>query len=184
MSLGGADQRRVKPLRIHRLVQKVVSPGADLALRRARIAAYEERWNQCWNRERAAEPFDGVRRRSFLVTIDSRTQSRQAADPLRFQRGVLRPRRRTERRRRSSPRSAAAPHLPQGIVARSSSSRFGPICAVKLVTPVRLPPGRARLATSPIATGSPPTKNTIGIVVVAALAASTAGVAGAAITVT
>jgi outer membrane protein len=36
------------------------------------------------------------------------------ADPLRFQRGVLRPRRRTERRRRSSPRSAAAPELPQG----------------------------------------------------------------------
>src|SRR6516225_12321782 len=72
-----------------------------------------------------------------------------------------------------------------GTSACSSSSRFDPTCAVKLVTPVRLPPGRARLATSPIATGSPPTKNTIGIVVVAALAASVAGVLpGAAITVT
>src|SRR5262249_35103997 len=54
------------------------------------------------------------RLQSLLVTIDSRTRSRQAADPLRFQRGVLRPRRRTERRRRSNPRSAAAPQLPQG----------------------------------------------------------------------
>jgi hypothetical protein len=39
----GGDQRRVKPLRIHRLVQKVVSLGADLAPRRARIAADEKR---------------------------------------------------------------------------------------------------------------------------------------------
>src|SRR5262245_14919734 len=62
MSLRVVDQRRVKPLRIHRLVQKAVSSGADLAPRRARIAADEERWNRgkCWNRERAAEPFDGV----------------------------------------------------------------------------------------------------------------------------
>jgi hypothetical protein len=58
----------------------------------------------------------------------------------------------------------------------SISSRFGPTSAVKLVTPVRLPPGRARLGTSPTATGSPPAKNTIGIVVVAAFAASAAGV--------
>jgi len=58
MSLGGVDQRRVKPLRIHRLVQKAASSGADLA---PRIAADEERWNrESWNRERAAEPFDGV----------------------------------------------------------------------------------------------------------------------------
>ena len=40
---------------------------------------------------------------------------------------------------------------------------------------MRLPPGRARLGTSPTATGSLPTKNTIGIVVVAAFAASAAG---------
>ena len=39
-----------------------------------------------------------------------------------------------------------------------------------------LPPGRLRLLTSPVATGSPPIANTIGIVVVAAFAASAAGV--------
>ena len=57
--LGGVDQRRVKPLRIHGLVQKAAPSGADLT---PRIAADEERWNRgkCWNRERAAEPFDGV----------------------------------------------------------------------------------------------------------------------------
>ena len=59
MSLGGVDQRRVKSLRIHWLVQKAASSGADLA---PRIAADEERWNRgkCWNRECAAEPFDGI----------------------------------------------------------------------------------------------------------------------------
>jgi hypothetical protein len=41
-----------------------------------------------------------------------------------------------------------------------------------MFTPVALPPGCARLATSPTLTGSLPTLNTIGIVVVAALAAS------------
>src|SRR5262249_12494011 len=46
---------------------------------------------------------------------------------------------------------------------------------VKRLTPVALPPGRLRLATKPILTGSPPTVNTIGIVDVAALAASAEG---------
>jgi hypothetical protein len=41
-------------------------------------------------------------------------------------------------------------------------------------TPVRLPPGRARLATRPSLTGSSPEMNTMGIVVVAALAANAA----------
>src|SRR5262249_842069 len=41
----------------------------------------------------------------------------------------------------------------------------------KELTPVALPPGRARLATSPNLTGSSPTAKTIGIVEVAALAA-------------
>ena len=45
-----------------------------------------------------------------------------------------------------------------------------------MLTPVRLPPGRARLATRPIATGSPTVK-TIGIVEVAFFAASVARVA-------
>ena len=43
--------------------------------------------------------------------------------------------------------------------------------------PVALPPGRARLATRPSLTGSSPTPKTIGIVAVAALAASVAHVA-------
>ena len=72
-----------------------------------------------------------------------------------------------------------------GINSRSSSSRFGPSSVFKLVTPVTLPPGRARLATSPAATGSLPTWNRTGMVVVAAFAASAAGVLpGAAITLT
>ena len=45
-----------------------------------------------------------------------------------------------------------------------------------MITPVTLPPGRFRLATRPSLTGSPPIVKTIGIVVVAALAASAAGV--------
>jgi hypothetical protein len=42
--------------------------------------------------------------------------------------------------------------------------------------PVALPPGRSRLATRPIFTGSAPKLKTIGIVEVAALAAIAAGV--------
>jgi hypothetical protein len=41
----------------------------------------------------------------------------------------------------------------------------------KKLTPVMFPPGRLRLATKPAPTGSPPNVKTIGIVVVAALAA-------------
>ena len=44
------------------------------------------------------------------------------------------------------------------------------------LTPVILPPGRLRLATSPALTGSSPLLKTIGMVVVAALATSAAGV--------
>ena len=47
-----------------------------------------------------------------------------------------------------------------------------PALRSKKLTPVRLPPGRLRLATRPSWTGSPPVAKTIGIVVVAALAAS------------
>ena len=47
-----------------------------------------------------------------------------------------------------------------------------PPTPVKKLMPVRLPPGRARLATRPSLTGSSATAKTMGIVVVAALAAS------------
>ena len=52
-----------------------------------------------------------------------------------------------------------------------SASRLATSSAAKKLTPVALPPGRARLATRPSLTGSSPTPNTIGIVAVAALAA-------------
>jgi hypothetical protein len=57
----------------------------------------------------------------------------------------------------------------------SSSSRFGATSTFNWVTPVMLPPGRLRLATSPSLIGSPPVSKTIGITAVAALAASAAG---------
>ena len=45
-----------------------------------------------------------------------------------------------------------------GTSSCSSSSRFGPSSTSKTVTPVRLPPGRFRLATSPSSTGSLPSQ--------------------------
>jgi len=62
---------------------------------------------------------------------------------------------------------------------RLNSSRFGPISTFKLVTPVTLPPGRLRLATQPSCTGSRLVVNTMGIVVVAALAGNSATPFGA-----
>jgi hypothetical protein len=56
-----------------------------------------------------------------------------------------------------------------GTSCRSSSKRFAPNWVAKKTTPVTLPSGRLRLATSPCATGSPPVAKTIGTVVVAAL---------------
>ena len=50
-----------------------------------------------------------------------------------------------------------------------------PTSNVNVVVPVRLLPGRFRLATSPSATGSPAMKKTIGIVAVAALSARQKG---------
>ena len=62
-----------------------------------------------------------------------------------------------------------------GTNSRSSSNRFGSISTFNEIKPVRLPPGRFRLATNPTATGSNPIVKTIGIVVVAAFAGSAAG---------
>ena len=56
-----------------------------------------------------------------------------------------------------------------------SRSRLATTSLKKSLMPVALPPGRAKLATRPSWTGSSPTPNTIGIVEVAALAASAAG---------
>ena len=56
----------------------------------------------------------------------------------------------------------------------NSSSRFGVTSVFNWVTPVTLPPGRLKLATRPSRIGSPPISKTIGMVVVAAFAASAA----------
>jgi hypothetical protein len=50
-----------------------------------------------------------------------------------------------------------------------NSSCFGTTSPPKLTTPVMLPPGRPRLATSPTSTGSTAAENTIGSVATAAL---------------
>ena len=72
-----------------------------------------------------------------------------------------------------------------GTSSCSRSSRFGISSTFKVVMPVTLLPGRFRLVTSPTATGSAPIENTIGMIVVAACAASAEGVlVPAAITVT
>ena len=63
-----------------------------------------------------------------------------------------------------------------GTTSLSSSKRFPSISTEIEVNPVMLPPGRARLATRPVATGSPTATMTRGIVVVAFLTASEAGV--------
>jgi len=61
-------------------------------------------------------------------------------------------------------------------LAATKSQLLIPTALESQLTPVALPPGRLRLATRPLMTGSLPVTNTIGTVVVAALAASVEGV--------
>src|SRR5262245_64187956 len=56
-----------------------------------------------------------------------------------------------------------------GTTSCSSSNIFGTISTFRKVTPVRLPPGRFRLATRPISTGSAMVVKTIGMVAVVAV---------------
>lgn len=55
-----------------------------------------------------------------------------------------------------------------GTISRTNSSNFGATSTFNEVTPVILPLGRLRLATSPAATGSAAISKTIGIDLVAA----------------
>ena len=71
-----------------------------------------------------------------------------------------------------------------GTISPSSSSRFPPSSGYISDVPVMLPPGDARLVTSPAPTGSPGNNITIGIVVVAFWRASASRVPGAMITST
>ena len=68
--------------------------------------------------------------------------------------------------------------LALGTTSCSSSSRFDATSVFKDVVPVTLPPGRFKLATRPTVTGSALVLKTIGMVVVAALAASAEAVVG------
>src|SRR5215472_15625250 len=69
--------------------------------------------------------------------------------------------------------------LALGTTSCSSSSRFDATSVFKDVMPVTLPPGRLKLATRPTATGLVAVLKTIGMVVVAALAASAEAMSGA-----
>jgi hypothetical protein len=62
-----------------------------------------------------------------------------------------------------------------GTNACSNSSRFAPKVACRIMIPVTLPVGRFRLVTKPVAIGSLPITNTVGIASVADFAASAAG---------
>jgi hypothetical protein len=62
------------------------------------------------------------------------------------------------------------------MVSLSNSNRLPANAESMLVIPVMFPPGRARLSTSPDATGSPTFKKTMGIVLAAFLAATAADV--------
>jgi hypothetical protein len=59
----------------------------------------------------------------------------------------------------------------EGSKSRRIPSRFATSSALSKVAPVTFPPGRLKLATKPIATGSAAFMKTIGIVVVADFAA-------------
>jgi len=65
----------------------------------------------------------------------------------------------------------AATRVIAGTSSCSSPSRFATNSPTRKLTPVRLPPGREKLAASPSWTGSSGIRNTIGMVVVIALAA-------------
>src|SRR6266516_3568769 len=68
-------------------------------------------------------------------------------------------------------------YMAPGASSRNISNCFATSSTVWKLTPVALPPGRLRLGTRPIATGSLPIAKTIGMVVVAALVASDAATA-------
>ena len=66
--------------------------------------------------------------------------------------------------------------LAWGTNSQRNSNRFGVISLARMLTPVTLRPGRARLATRPTPTGSPTPAKTTGIVEVASFAARAGGV--------
>ena len=79
---------------------------------------------------------------------------------------------------------STATRLTPGTVSFSSSSILPPKPVGRPLTPVTFPPGRSRLATISLATGSPVDAITMGIVLVALMAAYVASVLWATITST
>src|SRR5947209_16214865 len=71
--------------------------------------------------------------------------------------------------------TSAAMMVAVGTNSCANSNRFGITSTYNWVTPVTLPPGRLRLATRPICTGSLAVVKTMGIVVIAAFTACTPG---------
>jgi hypothetical protein len=71
-----------------------------------------------------------------------------------------------------------------GANSRSNCNRFGASSPDKLTIPVMFAPGRLRLATRPVATGSAPVAKTMGIVVVATFAGRAVTMPSATITPT
>src|SRR5262249_55182976 len=69
----------------------------------------------------------------------------------------------------------AATRCIEGSISRNSSTLFPAVSAAMLEKPVMLPPGRAKLVTSPTAIGSATAAITIGMVVVACFAARAHG---------
>src|SRR5260370_30237257 len=69
-----------------------------------------------------------------------------------------------------------APRDSSGTSSFNSCNRFASSSAARKEHPVMFPPGRARFVTIPLPTGSPMTPMTMGVVVVACFAASTASV--------
>src|SRR5438445_683140 len=72
-----------------------------------------------------------------------------------------------------------ATRLTPGTACLSCSRHLPTKSGPRVDDPVTLPPGRARLVTSPLVTGSPTAMKTMGRVLVACLAARAAGVPGA-----
>jgi hypothetical protein len=68
--------------------------------------------------------------------------------------------------------TSTATRVAKGRNSCTSPNRFASNSAPKKLMPVKFPPGRARLDTRPTLTGSSAKRKTMGIVVVAALAAS------------
>jgi hypothetical protein len=68
---------------------------------------------------------------------------------------------------------STAKRVAAGNRALNSPSRFAVSSVVMEVTPVTLPPGRLKLVTMPVWTGSAPVWKTIGMLVLAAFAAGT-----------